>query len=65
MGCDRPIYPSDYPLPIEPISGVAYWQLNIMLCREVPGWMSFQAEKPMTEVIPVIDRIVANSELSK
>ena len=47
--------PAGYPLPWCEQLDVAYWQVNVGLCRHLPVWSYWQAHKPMKEIVPVID----------
>lgn len=43
-----------YPLPCDPVTGVAWWRDNYILCIYLPGWSSWQKDKRMAEIIPVL-----------
>ncbi len=55
--------PEGYPLPwCEALDG-AYWQVNMHLVMEKPGWREWQAQSPMSEVASAIDKLIAAGEL--
>lgn len=51
--------PAGYPLPWCEQLDLPYWKVNMMLCGTVDGWRSWQAHKPMAEIIPKIDEKLA------
>lgn len=47
-------YPSDYPLPVDQISGRAWWEINKLAIHTVENWRAFQSGKTMQQLIPVL-----------
>jgi len=47
-----------YPLPCEPITGCAYWRLNLILVCTIPHWGEWQKGRAMAEIIPEIRRMI-------
>lgn len=50
--------PPGYPLPVTR-EGVAYWNINGLLCLYVEGWREWQAKRDMAQIIPVIEALRA------
>jgi hypothetical protein len=55
--------PEGYPLPWCDALDGAYWQVNMHLVMEKPGWREWQAQRPMHEIIPAIDELIAAGKL--
>ena len=53
--------PENYPLPWCDKLDMAYWQVNLALCLSKKGWRDKQAYKPMSEIIPWIDKELESS----
>jgi len=49
------MYGPDYPLPIDPISGIPWWKINIAFIFTLPGWHDFQSHKSMDTLIPILN----------
>lgn len=47
-----------YPLPWCDAAGLPYWLLNIRLCALRGYWARWQSGKPMSQIIPRIDRLL-------
>lgn len=53
--------PAGYPLPWCELLDAPYWQVNLALCVARDGWSIWQSHKPMVEIIPEIDRLLATA----
>lgn len=51
--------PQGYPLPWCDALDAPYWRANLLLGATRPGWTEWQARKDMREIIPEIDRVLA------
>lgn len=51
--------PDGYPLPWCEAVDMPYWAINSMLIDRKCGWAEFQANRPMAEIIPEIDKLLA------
>ena len=62
VGVCRPAQPvpAGYPLPVHS-SGIPYWRINTLAICEVEGWMEWQAERRMAEIVPELDRRIGLS----
>ena len=47
-----------YPLPWCDALDAPYWVVNFQWCGSREGWRKWQAGKPMSEIIPEIDRLL-------
>lgn len=50
----RDIDKPEYPLPIDPVSGCAWWRFNMAYCLLKSGYREWQSQKSMSEIIPVL-----------
>jgi hypothetical protein len=55
--------PDKYPLPWCEEFDIPYYQVNLWLVFNVPGWAEKQAHIPMSEIIPWIDELIERKEL--
>ena len=53
--------PDNYPLPWCDKLDTPYWKINIQWCILDKDWADKQAYKPMSEIIPWIDKKLENS----
>lgn len=49
----------NYPLPWCDKLDVPYWSVNLGLISTREGWKEWQTGKPMSEIIPKIDELLA------
>lgn len=52
-----------YPLPWCEAVDRPYWQINLYLCCRLPKWAARQSKLAMADIIPVIDRDLADGRL--
>lgn len=56
--------PDRYPLPWCDALDAPYWKINAQLCLHRTGWRALQSGKPMSEIIPLIDALIASEPSS-
>lgn len=54
MSRRRDIDQPGYPLPCDPITGLAWWRISLAFCWFVPGWRDFKKTRSTDELIPVL-----------
>lgn len=54
MSFPRDIDVIGYPLPIDPVTGMAWWRFNLAFCGLSSVWSAWQADRRMDDLIPVL-----------
>lgn len=58
-GADRTELPAGYPLPVDQVTGIPWWKINMTMIFVVPGWKEHQRQRLMAELIPIMNWLLA------
>ncbi len=48
-------HPANYPLPVDPVTGFAWWEINLSTISMFgESWQKYQKGKSMEELIPIL-----------